>query len=234
MPKNEISTNEDLLVLLDELLEERSAEFWTRFYVDPNRKCPFFTPNPNEDLFELVETGKIAPPVKVLEIGCGNGRNSNYLARRGFEVEAVDFSETAIAAARENAPNDKVSYFRQSVFDFDLSGKTFDFVYDSGCFHHIAPHRRPEFLSIVSAALNVGGLFALVCFAPGGGSDFSDAEVYEKRSLGGGLSFSEESLEKIFAERFHDLNIRRMKEFADDSGLFGKEFLWAVNMRKIS
>ncbi|HEX8737691.1 MAG TPA: hypothetical protein VF721_20330, partial [Pyrinomonadaceae bacterium] len=86
-----IANIEELLELLDNLLEERSSEWWTEFYSDPNRKCPFFTKNPNEDLVELVETGKILPPLKVLELGCGNGRNSNYLANKGFEVEAIDF-----------------------------------------------------------------------------------------------------------------------------------------------
>ncbi|HEX8734551.1 MAG TPA: hypothetical protein VF721_04460 [Pyrinomonadaceae bacterium] len=72
----------------------------------------------------------------------------------------------------------------------------------------------------------------MVCFAPGGGSDYSDLEVYEKRSLGGGLSFTEESLEKIFSSQFHNIQIRRMKELPESSKVFGKDFLWAVKMEK--
>ena len=67
MLKNDTATHEEVLKLLDGLLEKRSSEWWTEFYSDPNRKCPFFTENPNEDLIELVETGKIFPPAKVLE-----------------------------------------------------------------------------------------------------------------------------------------------------------------------
>jgi SAM-dependent methyltransferase len=232
--KNNIATHEELLELLDDLLEERSSRWWTEFYSDPNRKCPFFTENPNENLIKLVETGKILPPSKVLELGCGNGRNSNYLANNGFEVDAVDFSKTAIAIAKENSSklNNSVRYYCQSVFDFDYSDKNYDFIYDSGCFHHIAPHRRPDFLSIILRALKSGGIFAMVCFAPGGGSDYSDLEVYEKRSMGGGLSFTEESLEKIFSNQFHNIHIRKMKEPPKKSGVFGKDFLWAVKMEK--
>jgi hypothetical protein len=62
--------------------------------------------------------------------------------------------------------------------------------------------------------------------------DYSDLEVYEKRSLGGGLSFTEESLEKIFSNQFHDIHIRKMKELPESSGMFGKDFLWAIKMEK--
>jgi cyclopropane fatty-acyl-phospholipid synthase-like methyltransferase len=234
MLKNDTATHEEVLELLDELLEKRSSEWWTEFYSDPNRKCPFFTENPNEDLIEMIETCRILPPAKILELGCGNGRNSNYLAKNGFEVDAVDFSETAITIAKTNSSktNNSVKYYCQSVFDFDYSDKTYDFIYDSGCFHHIAPHRRPDFLSIIRGALKSGGIFAMVCFAPGGGSDYSDSEVYEKRSMGGGLSFTKESLEKIFSKQFHNIHIRKMKELSDRNGAFGKDFLWVVKIKK--
>ncbi|HVE57731.1 MAG TPA: class I SAM-dependent methyltransferase [Pyrinomonadaceae bacterium] len=234
MAKNDIATNEELLKLLDNLLEERSSEWWTKFYSDPHRKCPFFTENPDENLVELVENHEIIPPSKVLELGCGSGRNSNYLAGKGFEVEAVDFSETAIKIAGENSlkTSNAAKYYCQSIFDFDYSGKSYDFIYDSGCFHHIAPHRRPDFLSIILQALKPDGIFAMVCFAPGGGSDYSDREVYEKRSMGGGLSFSEESLNKIFSKQFQNIRIRKMKELPENSGLFGKDFLWTIRMEK--
>jgi SAM-dependent methyltransferase len=234
MSKNGVATNDELLELLDDLLEKRSSEWWTQFYSDPNRKCPFFTKNPNQDLIELVENSELIPPSKVLELGCGNGRNSNYLSDRGFEVEAIDFSETAIAMARENSlkTNNSAKYYCRSIFDFDYPRDIYDFIYDSGCFHHIAPHRRPDFLSILRRALKPGGIFAMNCFAPGGGSEYSDLEVYEKRSMGGGLSFTEESLKKIFSNDFHDLQIRRMKELPENSGIFGKDFLWTVKMKK--
>ena len=224
---------DDLLELLNDLLEERGSEWWSGFYSDPDRQCPFFTNDPNEDLVELVEQRKILPPAKVLELGCGNGRNSNYLAAQGFAVDAVDFSESAINIARENA--DKldlsVSYRCSSIFDLDFSDKSYDLVYDSGCFHHIAPHRRPSFLSILVQTLRRGGMFAMTCFAPGGGSDYSDLDVYKNRSLGGGLSFTRESIDAIFSGQFHNISIRKMQELPEDAGKFGKSFLWIVRMQ---
>lgn len=234
MPENCTATKEDLMKLLDELIAEKSAEWWTQFYADPNRKCPFFKVNADENLVEVVEKGDFCPPAKVLDIGCGNGRNSIYLAKRGFDVEAVDFSETAIELAKEKAVKAGVSvkFYCQSIFDFEYAAKSFDAIYDSGCFHHIAPHRRPDFLALVANALKTGGIFVMVCFAPGGGSDFSDMEVYQNQTTGGGLSFTEKSLRKIFSKDFQNIEIRKMKEFSETENLFGKDFLWTVKMER--
>jgi cyclopropane fatty-acyl-phospholipid synthase-like methyltransferase len=149
-------------------------------------------------------------------------------------VDAVDFSSSSIAQAKAAAlkNNSTARFHCQSIFDFNCSASSYDLVYDSGCFHHIAPHRRPEFLDLVSNALRPGGLFAMVCFAPGGGSDYSDRQVYENRSMGGGLSFTEESIRHIFSEHFSIVSFRRMKELPESSGLFGKDFLWVTTMRK--
>jgi len=46
----------------------------------------------------------------------------------------------------------------------------------------------------VRAALKPGGSYGLVCFRPEGGSGFTDQQVYERASLGGGLGYSEDHL----------------------------------------
>jgi len=232
--ENTISTKEALLGLLDTLLEERGSSWWTEFYIKPDKKCPFFTTNPNEDLVKMVQTGFVKPPMRVLEIGCGNGRNANYLAGLGFIVDGVDFSSSSLAIAEENAKklNSSAKFFCQSIFEFEYLKNSYDLIYDCGCLHHIPPHRRPDFLALINNALKPEGVFGLVCFAPGGGSDYSDIEVYEKRSMGGGLSFTEASINELFSERYYEIAVRRMKELSEDCGLFGKEFLWAIKMKK--
>ena len=44
--------------------------------------------------------GQISP---VLDAGCGNGRNAIYFAKKGCEVQAVDFSESALGLVRKRA-----------------------------------------------------------------------------------------------------------------------------------
>jgi len=56
--------------------------------------------NPSAMLQEWIER---VPPGRALDLACGAGRNSLYLARRGFEVDAVDISGAALERARASA-----------------------------------------------------------------------------------------------------------------------------------
>ncbi len=76
--------------------------FWDEFFADRARPIPFFVEWPDENLAEWCEVGLTAPG-RVLELGCGPGRNALYLAGLGASVDAVDFSAEAIEWARERA-----------------------------------------------------------------------------------------------------------------------------------
>ena len=54
-------------------------------------------------LFDQLLKGRITPEMKVLDAGCGSGRNLVYFLRSGYEVFAVDESEEAIAQTRRLA-----------------------------------------------------------------------------------------------------------------------------------
>jgi cyclopropane fatty-acyl-phospholipid synthase-like methyltransferase len=118
-----------------------------------------------------------------------NGRNATYLASLGCRVDAVDSSAQAIAWARDRASKAgvTVTFSGRSIFEIDDEiDAVYDLVYDSGCFHHLAPHRREDYLNLVDRALKPGGSFGLVCFRPEGGSGLTDLQVYQRASLGDG------------------------------------------------
>jgi SAM-dependent methyltransferase len=54
-------------------------------------------------LFDQILRGNIAPGMRVVDAGCGGGRNIAYLLRERYEVFGVDVSAEAVAAARELA-----------------------------------------------------------------------------------------------------------------------------------
>ena len=228
-----IRNTDDLLDMLDKLLENGSDAWWNDFFADRTRACPFFVDWPDESL--AGDFGRQAlRPGRVLELGCGNGRNAVYMASLGCSVDAVDFSQTAIEWGRDRAraAGREVRYVHESVLKIDIISATYDLVYDSGCFHHIAPHRRQAYVKLVSTALKPGGTFSMICFRPEGGSGLTDIQVYERRTLGGGLGYSESALLAIFGSCFRIVEIRPMKEVPPSDELFGKDFLWAVRMIK--
>ena len=57
--------------------------------------------------------------MNILDVGCGTGRTSRYLAARGAIVLGFDFSSKAIGIARRISPGDNPQYRVQSVFDVD-------------------------------------------------------------------------------------------------------------------
>ena len=96
---------------------------------------------------------------------------------------------------------DAVDFSEGAIFDAEIEEGAYDLVYDSGCLHHLPPHRRKDNVGLVKRALKPGGSFGLVCFRPDGGSGYTDEQVYEHWSLGGGLGYSEESLRALWDEK---------------------------------
>lgn len=222
------------LAALDALLVPSEDPKWQSFYEDRQRACPFFVDVPDENLVRWVESGAV-PRGAAIDLGCGQGRNAVYLARQGWRVQAVDFSASAVAWARERvaAGAVDVTVTQCSVFELpDSVGGPFDLAYDGGCFHHMAPHRRTGYVELVAGLVRPGGCFGLVCFRPEGGSGYSDAEVYEKRSLGGGLGYTEAQLRALWSGPFEIESLAAMEERAAGAATFGRGFLWAMRARR--
>lgn len=246
-----VRTVEDVLALLDGLFASESEAgrlatgdgkgFWDRFYADRSRPVPFFVSKPDENLAAYLEQGLIAPG-RALDLGCGPGRNAVYLAARGFEVDAVDLSPVAVAWGEDRAHEAGVDvrFLCGDAFALpaaELSGP-YDLVVDSGCFHHLPPHRRISYLALLDRVLAPGGRYTLTCFAVGAmGSERSDADFYRDtpgssgRRLDGGLAYTPESLRRIFAG-LTEVELRRMRDEPPHSPYFGEPFLWTALFRR--
>ncbi|WP_413288935.1 methyltransferase domain-containing protein [Bdellovibrio sp. HCB337] len=98
---------------------------------------------------------------KLLELGCGAGNLSIELAKKGFEVHGVDFSESAIAWAKENAEqaNHDIGFNVGDVTSLPFYAEnTFDVVYDGNCFHCILGEKRSLALSEWKRVLKPTGM----------------------------------------------------------------------------
>ena len=231
-----IYTTADVMRMLDVLLSSRDGDWWGDFFADRAKPCPFFVEWPDESLADWISEGLLAPG-RVLELGCGNGRNAIYLANAECSVEAIDFSWPALEWARERARSAgaAVAFRHRSIFDAEFAEGSYDLVYDSGCFHHMPPHRRKDYVDLVNRALKPGGSYGLVCFRPEGGSGFSDQQVYEKASLGGGLGYSEERLRALWDRPPFSVRVlRQMRKTSAAECRFGEEFLWVLLATKDS
>ncbi len=78
-------------------------------------------------LFDQLLKGRIAPGMRVLDSGCGGGRNLVYLLREGYEVCASDLDAHAVASVRALAPGLPDTNFRvEATEDMSFEDRSAD------------------------------------------------------------------------------------------------------------
>jgi SAM-dependent methyltransferase len=105
---------------------------------------PWDIGGPQPALAKVLDDGVKGP--KVLDIGCGTGDLAIALARRGYEVTAVDISRVAIDRARAKAAAEglTVHFEVQDATALSLPTAPFDSVFDSGLLHSLNRRSRRE------------------------------------------------------------------------------------------
>lgn len=91
-------------------------------------------------LFDQLLKGRFTPRMRLLDAGCGGGRNLIYFLRSGFDVSGVDQSKEAIAQARSLAstlaPHVPVDNFRVEMIEsMSFADSSFDVVISSAVLH---------------------------------------------------------------------------------------------------
>jgi SAM-dependent methyltransferase len=231
-----IHTHDQLLDLLDEIVagsargdrtRTEAAEFWAELLTRDGH--PLATDRPDENLVDWHARGLLGnlTGARVLDIGCGNGRNSRWFAEQHARVQGIDISAPLLDLIRDRMPP-AVELRPADILRDSLPDGQFDVVYDSGCFHHISPHRRATYLDRVLPLIAPGGVFGIVTFASEVEALTSDAVVITSGDNGGGSSFTVTELEEIFSV-LQPVEARRVRADVDDT--FGAGFLNAALFR---
>ncbi len=141
---------------------------WNAFYQSvPADDIPWEIGGPSTELIHAVEDGFIVPPARVLDIGCGLGSQSIYLAKNGFEVIGVDIAPSAIDKAQKLArfSEAKVQFAVGDATSMAYTTDSFDIVYDRACFHHLKPQEQERYKWEVMRVLTEGGVYIVTMFA---------------------------------------------------------------------
>lgn len=180
---------------------------------------------PDENLLTFLNTHKTIK--SAIKLGCGEGRKAIYMARQGIAVTAYDRSSIAIENAKNlmAATDVRVIFICKDVIRAGITG-TADFVYDSGMFHHLAPHRRITYIELLKQILKPDGHFGLTCFS--WGTDCTD-EIsywdYYNHKFNAGLAFTKERLIELFCPHFEIIEIRKYQNGIPET-IQGVDFLW--------
>jgi SAM-dependent methyltransferase len=110
-------------------------------------------------------------PGRALDVGCGSGRDAVYLAKRGWRVTAVDFSEEALATARRRAAEEgaQVEWVQGDVGRLDRLELEpgYSLIYDFGCIQGLGDSSRRGAAAGVSRLAAPGATFLIFAFKAG-------------------------------------------------------------------
>jgi ubiquinone/menaquinone biosynthesis C-methylase UbiE len=124
-----------------------------------------------KSLRDLVEGDGAMAPGTALDLGCGTGDNSIYLAKHGWQVTGVDFVAKAVDRAKAKAAANKVDveFARADVTHLSSEGIGSDFrlIVDSGCLHGMSDEDRDAYVREVTAVAAPGARLLLCEFIQG-------------------------------------------------------------------
>ena len=125
------------------------------------------------DLRALVEDGEVTPAThpRAVDLGCGTGANAVFLAARGFDVTAIDFSSVALAKAEARAQAAGVGG-RCRFLEADLTRSTwpadaegpFDLLVDASTLDDLAPEGRATLAGHIARIARPGATLLFWCF----------------------------------------------------------------------
>jgi ubiquinone/menaquinone biosynthesis C-methylase UbiE len=128
-----------------------------------------------ENLQDMVEGTSDQPPLpagSALDLGCGTGDSSIYLAQHGWTVTGVDFVPKALdkARAKAGAAGLSINFVNADVTHLSQAGIGADFplIVDNGCLHNMSDNDRDAYVREVSAVAAPDARLLIVAFLPGG------------------------------------------------------------------
>jgi SAM-dependent methyltransferase len=144
-----------------------------------------------QSLRGLIEGDDALARGTALDLGCGTGDNSIYLAKHGWQVTGVDFVAKAVGKAQAKAAANKVAVTFSTADVTRLSsegvGSDFDLIVDNGCLHGMSADDRDAYVREVTAVAAPDARLLLVEFVPGasyGVPGIEPAEVQRRFAAG--------------------------------------------------
>lgn len=114
---------------------------------------------------ELMDLAAREEPGRALDLGCGYGRSSIYLAQRGWEVDGIDFVPQAIREARRRAAEagmaERVHFHAADVSDLSFLAGPYDLAVDIGCMHSMSVSELIRYRDGLGRLLSPGAIYLL-------------------------------------------------------------------------
>jgi SAM-dependent methyltransferase len=187
------------------LPNETVEQYWDRYYGSRDASFPTI---PNGFLTRVVPGIK---PGRALDIGAGQGRNSIYLAKLGWDVTGFDISEKGLAIAQELARDAgvKITTVKASLDQFDYGTAQWDLI--------VATYEGVDWIKAALRGLKPGGYIVLEGYGTHPNAPPS-------------ASFGPNALPKLFMD--HNLQIVRYEDVKEEPEWLKTEGVVRIFARK--
>lgn len=98
--------------------------------------------------------------IKILDVGCGNGKDCKYISEKGFEVIGIDLSVGMLAIAKEKVPNGKFEVM--DIADITYPENSYDGIISNCSLFHIPSEELPKTLESFARVLKPNGKLLLI------------------------------------------------------------------------
>jgi SAM-dependent methyltransferase len=221
---------------------------WEREYKNPQLVSK--DNNPQKDVLRMFkylkkEEGVIFDSLRVLDLGCGTGRNSNHLASRGAIVSGLDISDTAIDLAKKRAREEglQVDYRRFDIGRaYPYEENQFDLVIDITSSNSLDEAGRTIYLKEVARALKPEGFFLVRALCKDGDKNAKELirkspgkehDTYNNKDMRlVERVFTEKDFKELYGAYFEIVSMNKRSGYARFRNQRYKRNYWLVVMKK--
>ena len=221
---------------------------WEREYKNP--KLVTKNDGPQADTLRFLKFLKKEQKYKVedrsiLDLGCGTGRNANYLAERGNNVIGIEISKTALSLAKDRAQDlgVNVDYRLGDIGEkYDIEDDSIDIIIDVTSSNSLNDVGREIYLSEVNRVLKNDGYFFVRALCKDGNQNVKNLlktspgkeyDTYIIKEIG--LTervFSREDFTKTYSKYFKILNLEKKTSYTTFNGRIYKRDYWLAYLTK--
>ncbi len=182
---------------------------------------------------------------RVLDLGCGTGRNTNYFAENGCDCVGLDISKTALDLAKKRADenNLKVKYFLKSIGEkLPFNDQSFDIILDVTSSNSLSEKEREVYLKEVYRVLKKDGFFFFKGLCLDGDLNakkllkISPADEENTYFLKGTMIkervWTKKDFEDFYGKYFNIVYIDKKISYSIFSGKKYKRFFWIAYLSK--
>lgn len=224
------------------------GNIWEKEYRNP--KLVTKKDGPQKDTLRFLKFLKKEQKYKVedrniLDLGCGTGRNANYLAENGNEVIGIEISKTALSLAKERAEELglNVDYRLEDIGEpYDIEDNSIDIVFDVTSSNSLDEKGREVYLKEVDRVMKKGGYFFVRALCKDGNKNVknllkqspgSEYDTYVIKEIG--LTervFSRDDFVKMYSQYFKILHLEKKSNYTTFNNRIYKRDYWLAYMTK--